>query len=378
MSRRKGNLIEPPIEWVRLLSDASPDIHRVQLLWRRGAVPYRPLDPDELDEADASELPPTDLKCTPDGNNPLRDQQSIEQTVASFWEAAACWTRSRWSWCDFQLTAYDADGAVLFEDGRRCKLDGDDDIVPPDREHESESDRARERSREVHHWREVHQEHAKNLDRIIGYTRVDRDDAFRRSKQTLDDTSRLWSQANEAVREAIDYQREQIQRAKDLNSGRIELKARALTEMEKSQRFKSGLEFAKYGLDVMVTHAIPLANRLFDILGDRNMAVFPEFKRAQQAMAYLAITLTPNQLDTLMDKNREAAASFVAVLDLASEMEVEPEALEYMAALVRIFRSERFRDIALPEQLLAARFIIGRLALYRMMEYGEAQTTPAE
>ncbi len=44
-----------------------------------------------------------------------------------------------------------------------------------------------------------------------------------------------------------------------------------------------------------------------------------------------------------------------------------------MAALIRIFSSERFRDIAWPEQQLAARYIIGRLAIYRMAEYGEVQ-----
>jgi hypothetical protein len=79
------------------------------------------------------------------------------------------------------------------------------------------------------------------------------------------------------------------------------------------------------------------------------------------------------QLDVLTDKNREAATALVAVLDHASEMEIEPEALEYMASLVLVFRSERFRDVALPEQQLAGRFIIGRLALYRMAEYGEVQ-----
>jgi hypothetical protein len=380
MARRKGSLTTPPITWIRLLAN-TPRLHRVQMLWRRGSAAYRPLELDGSSPlgGDALDLPDTDIEWVA-GSSTDREVERIEAIVAELWEGAIRWTRIHGEWCDFQLVGCDDDGEVLFEDGRRCRLADDDDELDRNgddaRGQESESARERERERlvEVAHWREVHQEHSKGLERIISYTRNERDDAVKRSKQTQDDTNRLWSQANEAVREAIEYQREQVQRFHEMNSGRIELKARAHAEMEKSARFARGVEFAKYGLDALISHGLPIANRLFDILGDRNMTVFPEFKRAQQAMAYLSITLTPTQLDVLTDKNREAATALVAVLDHASEMEIEPEALEYMAALIRIFRSERFRDVALPEQQLAARFIIGRLALYRMAEYGEVPT----
>jgi hypothetical protein len=52
-------------------------------------------------------------------------------------------------------------------------------------------------------------------------------------------------------------------------------------------------------------------------------------------------------------------------------MKVEREALDHVAPVVRVLRSERFRDLTRPEQQLAARFIIGRLATYRMADYGE-------
>jgi hypothetical protein len=217
---------------------------------------------------------------------------------------------------------------------------------------------------------DVHREHARSLDRIIDYTRTDRDEAVRRSKQTLDDTSRLWSQANEAVREAFEYQREQVQRSQDQN---FELEARAFAEieMEKSQRVWQGFEFAKYGLDLVVAHGVPLANRMIEVLGNRNMSAFPEFKCAQQAMAYLVLTLTATQLGVLTNDNRPAGAALLAVIDQASKMDDEREALEHAAALVRILRSERLRDVAQPEQQLAGRFIIGWLVLYRIAEFGE-------
>lgn len=375
MARRKGSLTAPPIEWVRLLSESPPNLHRVALLWRRGAVPYRPIDPDELDERDAAdwadlELPDTDFEWTPDDpDNPIRDRESIEEIVEKLWDAAVCWTRARGEWCDVQLVGYDADGDVLFEDGRRCKLGDEDHPDPPeDRRHSGEHG---DHQREFQAWRDIHRDHARSLERIIDYTRTDRDDAVRRSKATLDDTSRLWSQANTAVREAIEYQREQVQRSHDQNSGRIELKARAFAEMEKTRRASQGFELAKYGLDLVVAHGVPLANRLFEVLGNRSMSVFPEFKYAQQAMAYLVLTLTATQLGVLTNNNKPAGAALLAVFDQASKMDDEREALEHAAALVRILRSERFRDVAQPEQQLAGRFIIGRLALYRIAEFGE-------
>jgi len=38
---------------------------------------------------------------------------------------------------------------------------------------------------------------------------------------------------------------------------------------------------------------------------------------------------------------------------------------------------ERFRDLTRPEQQLAARFIINKLAIYRMVEYGEDEPANA-
>jgi hypothetical protein len=73
----------------------------------------------------------------------------------------------------------------------------------------------------------------------------------------------------------------------------------------------------------------------------------------------------------MFENDRKAAAAFLGRLDTGASMKVEREALDHVAPVVRILRSERFRDLTRPEQQLAARFIIGRLATYRMADYGE-------
>jgi hypothetical protein len=77
------------------------------------------------------------------------------------------------------------------------------------------------------------------------------------------------------------------------------------------------------------------------------------------------------QLDLLMGNNRKAAGAMLAVFDQGARIHGEHEALTHITPLIRILRSDLFRDVANPEQQLAARYIIGRLAMYRMADYGE-------
>ncbi|PRP98531.1 hypothetical protein [Enhygromyxa salina] len=380
MTRRKGSLTAPPSEWCRLLADAHHELDRVRMLWRRGNVPYRPLVPDnvKLDDLhndhdwDGLELAEThfvwDLE---DAEFPAKRAKQIEEIVVNLWTVAANWTRQRGDWCDFQLVGIGHNGEQLFEDGRRCRQSDDEDdgdsTTPP-----SEGPRAWTReSRESAGGLDLQREHARALKEIIDYTKSDRDNAVERSNETLENNHRLWAQANNAVREAIEYQREQVERARDEQSGRIELKARALEGMERTKRSAQMFGFLKYGLDCVVANVIPFADRVVEVLGNRNLTVFPEFKCAQQAMAYLVHTLTVTQLDLLMKGDRKAGGAVLAVLDQAARVKNEHEALVQMSRLVPIFRSDLFQDVANPEQQLAARYIIGRLAMYAMGDYGE-------
>ncbi|PRQ02044.1 hypothetical protein [Enhygromyxa salina] len=354
------------------------------MLWRRGNVPYRPVVPDHVNvddlhddrDWDHLELPETHFEwCSEDAEFPATRRKKIEETVGDLWTIAVNWTRSRGDWCDFQLVGFGINDELLFEDGRRCRLsededDGDSSSPPSDGPRSWGRD-----ARESAGWLDLQREHAKSLREIIDYTKSDRDNAVGRANETLENNHRLWAQANNAVREAIDYQREQVARSQDQQSGRIELKARALAEMEKTRRAAQMFGFLKYGLDSAIANVLPFADRLVEVLGNRNITVFPEFKCAQQAMAYLVLTLTVTQLDLLMKGDRKAAGAVLAVLDQAASIKSEQEALVQIVRLVRLLRSDLFRDVANPEQQLAARYIIGRLAMYRMGDYGDDSET---
>ena len=369
MPRRKRSLIAPPAEWVESLIEHHHDLARVQMLWRRGAVPYRqviPFDanPETPRDWDELELDDTHFEWDlGDVKFPAERREKIEDIVQGLWDIAIDMARARGGWCDFQLAGYDRDEEQLFESGRRCKLPGADAPDEPAGNKSGSSAPQRDQIR----WLKYTMEQAQ----------ADRDHAFERSRQTLTENHDLWTQASDAVKAAIDYQREQIEHFRDERTGRIELKARAFAEMERTQRLANAFEVLKYTWDSAMTHFPPLANRLFDILGNVNMTVFPEFKSAQQAIAYLLLTLNNTQLKLLWDGDMKAAGAMAALLDDAAQMENERDALVRVAPLVRLFRSELFRDVARPEQQLAAGYIINKLALYRLNDYGPEQPEPS-
>jgi hypothetical protein len=393
-AQRSGPPTAPPAVWVSLLVENHQILHRVRMLWRRGKVPYRPLVPEHLnvDKLSAEEMIEYELPNThfdwlvEPSESPTARREGIQAIVNNLWDIAARWTRSRGEWCDFQLLGFDDDGEELFAVGRRLKiedepdlLDGEDGAQAPSSPRSSVPPPPPPSATLSPGWRELHKAHTSELEQIIDYTKTDRDDAVARSRQTLDDNQRLWKQvheasqtANQVLRETVAYEREQVERAKDQSSGRLKVQAHALTEMERTHRFGQALDFLKYGWDSAMANLVPLANLYVETLtGQRAPKDFPEFRRAQQAMAYLVLDLTPTQLDMMFDKDRKAAGAFLGRLDHGASMKVERDALDHVAPVVRILRSERFRDLTRPEQQLAARFIIGRLANLRMVEYGE-------
>ena len=54
------------------------------------------------------------------------------------------------------------------------------------------------------------------------------------------------------------------------------------------------------------------------------------------------------------------------MLDEGSRLDNEREALLFVAEVIGVLRSEEFRDVATGEQQMAARYLLGRLAMYRM------------
>lgn len=358
----------------------------MRLLWRRGAVPYRPLvstdiDLDELEDErdwDDAELPETHFDWeSKAGESPSERRQRIETIVEQLWEFARQWGRDRcsdWVWCDFQIVGYDEADDVLFEDGRRARLV----------EESSKSPRPSQATAGAPpDWGDVHRERVRGLESVITYIQGDRDDAVTRTRQTLDEiggmwsqVGGMWSQANHAVQASLEFQREQLERWKDQASGATQLKAAAFAEMEQTRRVARLVEFLERGLDAAVAHGVPLANRFFDFAESPTYRAFPEFRCAQQAMVYLFNTLTQTQLDILFSK-RKAAGAFLAVLRQGSQISNEREALEHISPLIRVLRSQRFNDVATGEQRMCAAFIMGQLAIYKMCEVNFDDEEPA-
>lgn len=380
MTRWKVSLSAPPEEWVRDLLQAHQDLQRVQMLWRLGNVPYRPLVAGHVKLEDlvtdqdweAHEAAETHFDyVVVESESPARRRQRIAALVEELWGHADSWTRTRImgaGFCDFKLVGYDGDGDVLFERGRRLKLD--DPTEPETTQVRSEPIPERDMSPA---WRELHRHEMDSMENLLGFLRSDRDDMHSRYKRMLDDNQRMWAQSHQAAQEAFRYQREQFDLWKEHYSGRVRLKAEAFAEMEQTARVDRVIDFLMEVYKTTIAHAVPLVNRAIDVLGDRNFTVFPEFRCGQQAMSYLVNTLNQTQLDLMFEQDRQAAGAFLAVMHKASQFDIERDALEYIGKLVRLMRTQRFLDLANPEQQMAVRFIMGRLALYRMGDYDEPE-----
>ena len=384
--RRKGTVENPPLEWGQLLVLHNDQLRRVRMCWRQGRGGYRPVVPTgvDLEELDIDLVEEdADFEWQEVREGSVEDH--VAEVVNDLWATATDWTRAHGRWCDFQLAGYDDQGQELFADGRRCQPSGGPEPAP-----EAVVDDAEAEFYSRPQWGRRADSRAldgrlfEHLDRLA----ADRDNAFDTAKSTLraaqesftsvqesiDAAPRLLSKASEVMRETMEYQREQFDQVRDERSGRVEFQSRAFSEMERSRRFDSMVGFLRYGVDATLANIVPIANRLLETLANRDLTVFPEFKSAQQAMAYLLHSLNTTQLLSLWNGNKKAAGGMRALLDVAAGMDNEQEALEQVARLIPLFKSQEFVDTAQPEQQLAARYIIGRMAMYRMGSYAEADT----
>jgi hypothetical protein len=393
--RRNRNFKLPPTRWVDLIEIHDHKLARVRMMWRRGGGEYRPMVPTEAlaDQAeetgdwDSLELEETHFEWITEGDDaPTQRRERITETVGELWEIAIQWTRAFGDWCDFQLLGFDSANRTVFCDGKRCDLRTVDGITGSD-----EPDREPDRDDGADGWarrREFERRMDGRINDFLDRMSTERNKSFETARESLstaqrafgavqesiDAAPRLLTKASEVLREAIDYQSEQNRQIRDQSSGRLEMRAKAFAEMERSRRRGMALEFGKFAVEAGMAHLVPLANRIVEVLGDRNVTVFPEFKRAQQAMAYLFLDITQFQLSQLFGTKSNAPGEFMALLDQGSRMPIERNAIEHIVELIPILRAEEFRRVATAEQQLAARYIIGRAAMLRMADYGEDES----
>ncbi len=377
----------PPNVWIDVLDEYDRELTRVRLYWRRGKSRYRPLlragaDPGELENApmsmwDSRELAESNLVWVIEADEtPENRVRRLEKLATHFWNLAVEWTKLYGPVCDFQLRGYGEDQGILFEIGKRCHLGhtrgagaeggATDEPVPAD---EHDRDREFMRRREDRLLGDFDQVH-RTYGGLLGRLERERNEALETTQETSRITPTLLSSAGELLKDAVKYNRESVDRLLDQATGKRELEAMEFREQHRSYRQGQAFTFARDMVLAVIGGVGPLAVQLTEIWTSRMSHAVPEFRSAQQAIAYLHLTLSETQLRGLFT-SMESIRSFNETLAEAAKVADEREAIASLHGLERLFRSKAWMELATAEQQIAARFIVGRAAIYRMEAFGE-------
>jgi hypothetical protein len=175
----------------------------------------------------------------------------------------------------------------------------------------------------------------------------------------------LFGSATDSVRDVLSFQREHTREAVANATGTREFEVRAFAERQQSYRNDRWLEFLWNSFQAGVGSLGPIVAQVVQAVSNKTSHGIPEFEYAQQAIAYLHLTLMPGQLAQLFP-HREAADEFMGILLAAAAKSDEGEALFALAGLEGMFRSTGWAAVAMPDQQIAARFIVGRAAMLRI------------
>lgn len=393
MNSRMDDSLDPPSAWVDVLEDFDAELVRVRLLWRRGGGRYRPMvrpdvDPETLEKApmsdwDANELPGAHPQWPihDPGESEDEARTRVRRMAGHFWRLAVEWTRAHGPICDLQLRGYARDGAVLFEEGKRCNLAAGSrratsasvGPLPVEREHERErieSEREREfqARRETRLLADVHQIHRTYGD-LLGSLKRERDEAMNVTQETVRLVPDLFADAARVIRESLDLHREHVRESSQNANGGRETMFRAYAEQQETARHERTVDFLLKAVQAGVGALGPLASQIVETFRGRPGASLIEFRNAQQALAFLHMTLTPLQLEHLFPNS---SGKFMDALGSAAQHEDEVEALRALGGMEVIFRSPRWSQAAQPDQQIAARFVIGRIAMLNLYQSGGA------
>lgn len=388
MPQKKHPVVAPPPEWVSLLDEHEDELVRVRLLWRTGSSKYRPVVPitadfESLESASDNAWEALELNDThfnwlrTEGESPSERQGRLEGAASRLWNFSRRFARALDQRCDFQLRGYGNDDEVLFESGARfnpntnpvrSEGDGEDrsasphtpppgptaGAVPPAWSRTS----LEEEERRIHGLKD-------ELIKRLTEERNRTDEDFRNLSQQ---SPTLITHAGEILKEAIGYQARVVEELVSQRTGDVEVRVRAFAEEQETRREALRLEWRRYAMDTVLGNLVPLASTVFDAWANRPTNNIAQFEFAQQAIAYLGMTLNESQLSTLFNGSHAAIQNFGEILQYSASQAEEREAIHALKGLEVLFRSQRFRDVADPEQQLAARFILARAALYRVDE----------
>jgi hypothetical protein len=378
---RKRQPNQTPPEWAELFSAHDTNLTRVRMLWRRGGGRYRPLVPVNLaledlealdfEEWEDLELPETHYEwAVPTSETPDQRERRLAETSRELWAVAVHWTRAKGPVCDFQLRGYGGDENILFEDGKRCNLSGEQSRY-------DDSERERPPADEAMRAMIIDERAAwLQLDRVkdglVGRLTEDREKLFGHLDRTTRAAPELIGHARDVLERAIEFQQRHFEEYMSRAGGKRELEARAFAEYQKTKRMDAALAMVKdMGASAMV--ALPALGKLIERVTGRSAQSLPNFKCAQQAMAYLYLSLEPERLaPCVMGEGEEKlamATKIIALIDHYSRTADERTMLANAEPLIRnVLSRQTFRAVASEEEFIAVQYVMGRAAMYRAME----------
>jgi hypothetical protein len=384
---RKRQPNQTPPEWADLFSTHDTSLTRVRMLWRRGGGKYRPLVPVNLaledlealdfEEWEDLELPETHYEwAVPTSEAPDERERRLAETARELWAVAVHWTRAKGPVCDFQLRGYGGDENILFEDGKRCNLSGEQSRY-------DDSDRERQPADEAMRAMIIDERAAwLQMDRVkdgmVSKLTDDRDKLFGYLERATRAAPDMIERARDVLERAIDFQQQKFEEHMSRAGGKRELEARAFAEYQKTKRMDAALAMVKdMGASAMV--ALPSLGKLIENITGRSAQSLPTFACAQHAMAYLYLSLEPERLAPCVAVEGEdpiaTATKVISLLDYYSRMRDEPAMLAQAETVIRkVLSRQAFRAIARDEEIIAVQYVMGRAALYRAVEdhHGEA------
>lgn len=379
-TKKRAMNVTPP-DWVDHLYTHDEELGRVRLVWRTGARAYRPVislftDLEQLDGAPDSAW--DELECkethfhwltTADETNEAK-RARVADVAGRLWGYCQRFARATGQCCDFRLRGYagtdEDDDDVLFESGARFDPNHEAKKAPP---YDYPPPPQPQASQPSFDWADLEAEHKRVhtlKDSLLGRITEERnrtDDDYRKLAQM---TPTLLTHAGDILERAIGFQERAVEGLVNQRTGQIEIQIRAFAEEQETKREAMRLEWRRYAFDAFLGSALPTAKTIFEAWANRTGTPFQEFHQAQQAIAFLGMTLDEVQLITIFKGNLASSKLFMQILEHAASQEVERDAIEALQGCEAILRSRRFRSAADAAQQLAARFIISRAALYRM------------
>ena len=368
----------PPREWVDLLGEHDGNLERVRMLWRRGSGRYRPLvswnvDLDDLEDQPLAEWEALELdeghrrwEPGPDDETARDRKARLVRAAGEFWALARRWSEAKGPNMHFQLRGYGGQNEVLFEKGKQIDVSSASERVDgePSRPTERDTD-ARQRERESR-LEDDYQLLRRNLRELADNAVQERNWAIHTTQETTRVVPTLIASTGDILRDALGLQRESVDRLLEQQSGRKELEARAFEAKQRTARWHATLNTLGDAWQAGLAHLAPVVGQIFAARENRGMQSMPQFKVAQQAFAYLFHTLSDTQVH-LFWPDPDFQRHFTTSLLEASKLEDERESIQRFGPLHKFFRTQKWVDIALPEQQIAARFIVGRAAMYRVV-----------